>query len=143
MEQKTFAQLKCLRKLSDDEAAAWIMAQFPLNSAWMPAMTYIRHLSWRKPTRKVLFEYYFSHQRWGNENIYIAFLSIMPVREFMDLFEANVLADKPYNEFLQYYLERVLTEMLSNDSVWHPKTREVDQAMVRVFLQRLPSLLWT
>ena len=144
MEQKTFEQLKSLRKLPDDEAAVWIMAQFPLGSSWIPAMTYIRHLSWRKPTRKLLFEYYFVHQRWGNKNIYTAFLSIMPVREFIGLFEANVSVDKPYNEFLQYYLELVFTEMLTNDDcVWHPKTGEGDQTLIRTFLKRLPSLLWT
>lgn len=74
--------LKQLRSFSSDEAARWIMNEYPLTAEnYYDAFYLVSHLSWKKKNRQDLAMYYLS-KRYVSERPYESFLKIMPTHEF-------------------------------------------------------------
>lgn len=117
MDARLTSLCKEIVKMTSDQAAAWIMSEYPINSEhWSEALVLIPHRSWKKSEQRLLAEYYFKNVPFSSGRGYEAFASIMSIKLMIARLKDAVPRDPARCDLMQYYLIPVLERFAKNDT---------------------------
>jgi hypothetical protein len=129
MDKELKSKLDELRKMPSEEAADWLLANYPIGSENSgDAFLMIPRLSWKKGDQRKLAEHYLSKMPYANPRPYEAFATIMRTTRLVDIVADFLPASEADKSLLRYHLAPVLTKSVKSDA---------DRAAVEVLLSKI------
>lgn len=117
MDARFTSLCKEMLKMSSEQAAAWLMSEYPIDSGnWSEALVLLPHRSWKKPEQKLLADYYFKNVPFSSSKGYEAFASIMSIKLMILCIKSAVPKDPARSNLMLYYLVPVLERFAKNES---------------------------
>jgi hypothetical protein len=110
-------QRDALRRLSSEEAANWLIEQYPVESEnYGEAIVLLAHRSWKKSDQFRLARYYFRRVPFASSRPYEIFASFMSLSSFIKVIQERVPLNKEDRSLLVYHLKPVLKKKVSSAS---------------------------
>lgn len=117
MDKRQRALCTQLAKMSSDQAADWLLANYPLESSdWGEALLLIPHRTWKRPDQMRLAKYYFKKLPFSGPRGYESFAAIMSIKSLLDCISEAIPAEKSRIDLLLYYLTPTLNRAAKSDS---------------------------
>ena len=132
MDRKLIAQSSILRKMGSDDAADWLMDQYPIERPdYGNAIILLAHRSWKKRDQIRLADYYFQKIPFANSRPYEVFASFMSTSNLIKMLRKHLPNSTSDLDLLVYHLEPILRK----------KSRETSKNdIVDRFLEELNQL---
>lgn len=100
-----------LRKLSSEDAATWLMENYPVGNLNSADMCFLMgHRSWKKPEQIQLAKYYLSKTPFANAKPYEVFASFMSIANLATIMLEYVPVTAAHRNILAYHLEPILKQ---------------------------------
>jgi hypothetical protein len=100
-----------LRSKSSAEAADWLLAHHPVESADAgKAIVLLEHLSFERRDARRLAEHYLSKLPHASDRAYRVFVRLLPLNVFLCVIRGHLPIGQQRRDLLLYYLEPVLRE---------------------------------
>ena len=103
------SQIKMLNRMSSEDAATWLMTEYPIDSpGYGVAIKLLAHKSWKKSDQLRLARYYFQKIPFASIKTYEVFASFMSIPSFLGVVKEYIPTEKNKLDLLLYYLRPVL-----------------------------------
>lgn len=117
MDDNLKVEIKKLKGLSSEEAAAWLMETYPYDSTdYGQAIKLLAHKSWKKQDQVRLAKYYFNKIPFSNSKPYEVFTSFMSLDNFINAIREHLPKEESDMNLLKYHLGPVLRKAAKTDS---------------------------
>lgn len=126
-ELKTIAA--CIRGLSSQEAASWLMESYPVDALdYGNAIALLTHRSWKRADQVRLANYYLKKLPFASSRVYEAFASFMSIDLLIKILNEHLPKSSAEMSLLVYYVGPVLEKSVRT---------ETDRELVRSFISEL------
>lgn len=123
------AQSAELKRVSSEEAATWLMDQYPVNNPdYGRALLLLRSRSWKRTDQIRLARYYFQKIPFASSRPYEVFATFMSIQQLTKAIKENMPTSEADLDLLRYHLEPVLRKSCKSSS---------DQEIVRSLLSEM------
>lgn len=118
-----------LRKISSDQAADWVLLNYPLtNPDYWIGLELISHLSWKRSDQVRLAQHYLKRLPFASAKPYEIFASFMSLGIFLRTIHENLPEAKHDKELLLYHLSPILHKVGKSNA---------DHAIIQKFIADL------